>query len=67
MHCIEATKKAGKKVGINAFAPATAKKYIEAGVDFILVGADVAMLARSSEALADTYIGDAAGGSRSSY
>jgi 4-hydroxy-2-oxoheptanedioate aldolase len=67
MDCIAATKTAGKKVGINAFAPATAKKYIEAGVDFILVGADVAMLARSSEALADTYIGDAAGGSRTSY
>jgi 4-hydroxy-2-oxoheptanedioate aldolase len=67
LRCIEAGKKAGKKVGINAFAPATAKKYIEAGVDFILVGADVAMLARSSEALADTFIGDAAGGSRTSY
>jgi len=67
LHCIEIIKKAGKKVGINAFAPATAKKYIDAGVDFILVGADVAVLARSSEALADSYIGDAAGGSRSSY
>ncbi len=67
LHCIKVIKAAGKKVGINAFAPATAKKYIEAGVDFILVGADVAMLARSSEALADTYIGEAGGGSRSSY
>jgi len=67
LRCIEVVKAAGKKVGINAFAPATAKKYIEAGVDFILVGADVAMLARSSEALADQYIGDAAGGSRQSY
>jgi 4-hydroxy-2-oxoheptanedioate aldolase len=67
LRCIDVVKAAGKKVGINAFAPATAKKYIEAGVDFILVGADVAMLARSSEALADQYIGDAAGGSRQSY
>jgi 4-hydroxy-2-oxoheptanedioate aldolase len=66
LHCIEIVKASGKKVGINAFAPATAKKYIEAGVDFILVGADVAMLARSSEALADTYIGGDAG-SRASY
>jgi 4-hydroxy-2-oxoheptanedioate aldolase len=66
LHCIAEIKKAGKKVGINAFAPATAKKYIDAGVDFILVGADVAMLARSSEALADHYIGGDAG-SRASY
>ena len=66
MHCIEVVKKAGKKVGINAFNPTTAQKYIDAGVDFILVGADVAMLARSSEALADKYIGGDAG-QRSSY
>lgn len=43
-------------VGVNAFAPATAGRYIAAGVDFILVGADVAILARATEALADTYI-----------
>ena len=66
LHCIEVVKKAGKKVGINAFNPTTAQKYIDAGVDFILVGADVAMLARSSEALADKYIGGDAGG-RASY
>jgi len=46
---------AGVRVGVNAFAPATADRYIAAGVDFILVGADVALLARSTEALADRF------------
>lgn len=44
-------------VGVNAFAPATAERYIAAGVDFILVGADVAILARATEALAERYAG----------
>jgi 4-hydroxy-2-oxoheptanedioate aldolase len=47
---------AGVPVGVNAFAPATADRYIAAGVDFILVGADVAILARATEALADRFI-----------
>ncbi|MFQ4149471.1 HpcH/HpaI aldolase/citrate lyase family protein [Arthrobacter sp. LAPM80] len=51
-HCIKAAKAAGKPVGVNAFAPATARHYMDAGVDFILVGADVTLLARGSEALA---------------
>ncbi len=66
MSCIEAVKKVGKKVGINAFNPTTAQKYIDAGVDFILVGADVAMIARAGEALADTFIGGG-GANRASY
>lgn len=53
---IAAVRSAGKPVGVNAFAEATARRYLAAGVDFILVGADVALLARGSEALAATYI-----------
>lgn len=55
-HCIKVAKAAGKPVGVNAFAEATARRYLAAGVDFILVGADVAMLARGSEALAARYL-----------
>jgi 4-hydroxy-2-oxoheptanedioate aldolase len=55
-HCVKAAKAAGKPVGVNAFAEATARRYLAAGVDFILVGADVAMLARGSEALAARYL-----------
>ena len=56
-HCIRVIKAAGKPVGVNAFAEATARRYLDAGVDFILVGADVALLARGSEALAAKYRG----------
>ncbi|MCC3294262.1 2-dehydro-3-deoxyglucarate aldolase [Arthrobacter sp. zg-Y411] len=65
--CIRVVKAAGKPVGVNAFAEATARRYIDAGVDFILVGADVAMLARGSEALAAKYIPAADEGTRASY
>ena len=47
-----AVKAAGKPVGVNAFDPAVAQSYVDAGADFVLVGADVALLARGSEALA---------------
>jgi 4-hydroxy-2-oxoheptanedioate aldolase len=60
-------KKVGVRVGVNAFAPSTADRYIAAGVDFILVGADVALLARSTEALADRFIGTAGETLRTSY
>lgn len=53
----EAVRGAGKPVGVNAFDPAVARSYLEAGASFMLVGADVALLARGSEALADTWIG----------
>ncbi|WP_166980934.1 HpcH/HpaI aldolase family protein [Paramicrobacterium fandaimingii] len=46
----------GVSVGINAFAPAAASRYLEQGVRFILVAADVSLLARASEALADTWL-----------
>jgi 4-hydroxy-2-oxoheptanedioate aldolase len=47
----------GKPAGVNAFAPAAADRYVEAGASLVLVGADVALLARASEALADRFIG----------
>ncbi|SDY49455.1 4-hydroxy-2-oxoheptanedioate aldolase [Amycolatopsis xylanica] len=47
---------AGKPVGVNAFDPAQARLYLDAGATFVLVGADVALLARGSEALADHYL-----------
>lgn len=52
---IVAGKNAGKFVGVNAFAEGTAKRYIELGADFVGVGADVALLARGSEALAAKF------------
>ncbi|MET4059403.1 4-hydroxy-2-oxoheptanedioate aldolase [Arthrobacter sp. UYP6] len=66
-HCIRVIKAAGKPVGVNAFAEATARRYIAAGVDFLLVGADVALLARGSEALAAQYISSADDDARASY
>ncbi|MFG1928791.1 aldolase/citrate lyase family protein [Cryptosporangium sp. NPDC048952] len=43
---------AGKPVGVNAFDPVVAEEYLTAGASFVLVGADVAVLARASESLA---------------
>jgi 4-hydroxy-2-oxoheptanedioate aldolase len=47
---------AGVAVGVNAFAPALARRYLDRGADFILVGADVQLLARGGERLAADYI-----------
>ncbi|MFS0733759.1 HpcH/HpaI aldolase/citrate lyase family protein [Microbacterium sp. 1P10UB] len=47
----DAVRAAGKPVGVNAFDPAVAEDYLRAGAAFVLVGADVALLARGSEAL----------------
>jgi 4-hydroxy-2-oxoheptanedioate aldolase len=52
----EAVRAAGKPVGVNAFDPAVARAYLDAGAAFVLVGADVTLLARGSEALADTWV-----------
>lgn len=52
----DAVRAAGKPVGVNAFDPATADAYVAAGATFVLVGADVTLLARGSEALAARYI-----------
>ena len=53
---IAAGRAAGKPVGVNAFAPAMTERYLAAGAAFVFVGADVAMLARASEALADRFV-----------
>lgn len=55
-HVFTAAQAAGKPVGVNAFDPVAADAYIAAGADFVAVGADVALLARSSEALAARFI-----------
>ena len=52
---LSAVRSAGTAVGVNAFDPVTADAYIAQGADFVAVGADVAMLARSSEALAERF------------
>lgn len=51
-----AVRAAGKPVGVNAFDPAVAQGYAEDGARFILVGADVALLARGSESLAQRWV-----------
>ncbi|MEV4774028.1 HpcH/HpaI aldolase/citrate lyase family protein [Microbacterium sp. LTA6] len=60
-----AAKAAGTPVGVNAFDPTAADAYLAAGADFVAVGADVALLARASEALAARFIRPA--GARTSY
>ena len=55
-HCLAAAKAAGKPAGVNAFNPPTARAYLAAGAAFVLVGADVSILARGSESLAADYI-----------
>lgn len=56
---MSAGKAAGKYVGVNAFAEGTAKRYIELGAHYVGVGADVALLARGSEALAAKFVSGA--------
>jgi 4-hydroxy-2-oxoheptanedioate aldolase len=46
---------AGKPVGVNAFDPEAAQRYLDAGATFVLVGADVTLVARGSEALATRF------------
>lgn len=64
---IEAGQRAGKAVGVNAFDPVIAERYRDAGATFLLVGADVTVLARSSEALADRFIGGGSDAVTSAY
>ncbi|MFC9770948.1 MULTISPECIES: aldolase/citrate lyase family protein [unclassified Pseudarthrobacter] len=66
-HCLAAAKAAGKPAGVNAFNPDTAQHYLHNGADFILVGADVALLARGSEALAAQFIQKTDGETQASY
>lgn len=52
LRAFAAVRATGKPVGVNAFDPAAAQAYLDAGVAFILVGADVTVLAHESERLA---------------
>lgn len=45
----------GKSAGVNAFNEKIARRYVDAGASFVLVGADVALLARGAEQLVDKY------------
>lgn len=63
----DAVRAAGKPVGVNAFDAAAADAYLGAGASFILVGADVALLARGSEALAARWVVASGDGDRASY
>ncbi|MGA9872598.1 MAG: HpcH/HpaI aldolase/citrate lyase family protein [Rhodococcus sp. (in: high G+C Gram-positive bacteria)] len=57
----------GKPYGVNAFDPERANAYTQDGAQFLLIGADAAILARGSEALAQRYINPSAHGPRASY
>jgi 4-hydroxy-2-oxoheptanedioate aldolase len=45
----------GKAAGVNAFNKTIARRYLAAGATFVLVGADVALLARGAERLVDEF------------
>ena len=63
LRTIERAVAAGVPAGVNAFVPEDADRYIAAGASFVAVGADVAILARQTEALVARFA--AAGGGRS--
>ncbi|TDC83800.1 2-dehydro-3-deoxyglucarate aldolase [Micromonospora sp. KC606] len=52
----EAVSATAKPVGVNAFDARVAQSYLDAGASFALVGADVTLLARASEALAGRWV-----------
>jgi 4-hydroxy-2-oxoheptanedioate aldolase len=66
-HCLKAAMTAGKPAGVNAFNHNTARQYLAAGASFVLVGADVALLARGSEALAAAFTRPSEGAAPASY
>ncbi|MCK6066661.1 MULTISPECIES: HpcH/HpaI aldolase family protein [Microbacterium] len=55
----DAVRAAGTAVGVNAFDPAAAEAYADAGAAFLLVGSDVSLLARGAEAFAERWSRDA--------
>ncbi|WP_350347413.1 aldolase/citrate lyase family protein [Agromyces sp. G08B096] len=61
IRALEAAARAGTPAGVNAFVPEEADRYLAAGAAFVAVGADVAIVARASEALADRFIAPGAG------
>ncbi|HCS60404.1 MAG TPA: 2-dehydro-3-deoxyglucarate aldolase [Microbacterium sp.] len=64
---IAAVRDVGKPVGVNAFDPDTARRYLAAGASFVLVAADVSILARATEKLAAEWIPAADDTQRASY
>jgi 4-hydroxy-2-oxoheptanedioate aldolase len=56
LRAFSAVRATGKPVGVNAFDPQVADRYLLDGASFVLVGADVTLLARGSEALANRFI-----------
>jgi 4-hydroxy-2-oxoheptanedioate aldolase len=66
-HCLKAAQAAGKPAGVNAFNEATARSYLDAGASFVLVGADVAVLARASEGFAAKFVRPLVGSTPASY
>jgi 4-hydroxy-2-oxoheptanedioate aldolase len=58
LRTFEGVRATGKPVGVNAFDPAVAQTYLDAGASFVAVGADVVLLARGSESLAARFIPD---------
>ncbi|MGZ0711515.1 HpcH/HpaI aldolase family protein (plasmid) [Coraliomargarita sp. W4R53] len=67
LRTFEAVHAAGKPVGVNAFDAAVAQAYVDAGADFVAVGADVSLLARGSEALAARWVRNTDEITRASY
>lgn len=67
LRAFAAVREAGKPVGVNAFDPEAAQQYLDEGASFVLVAADVAMLARGSEALAARWTPEPGADSRPSY
>src|SRR5699024_9722198 len=57
MRAIQAGRDAGKPVGVNTFVHEDADRYLAAGASFVAVGADVAILARQTEAIVDRFLG----------
>jgi len=55
LRVFDAVRAQGKAVGVNAFDPEVADAYLKAGASFVVVGADVTVLARGSEALAARF------------
>ncbi|WP_350270616.1 aldolase/citrate lyase family protein [Brevibacterium sp. CBA3109] len=58
LRTFDAVKAAGKPVGVNAFDPEQARKYLDAGASFVLVGADVGLMMNGARAWAETWVRD---------
>lgn len=61
--CLVRAQAAGKPAGVNAFDPSLARRYGVAGARFVIVGADVTLLANGAKRLAATDLGAARGAS----